>query len=80
MQWRIYRSSTVLNSSLEARARDPAGETSFSGTEAAIWTLSVDSAFWASLINPTNNLLRSSTAMDCGKGGDFGLPGGVAGG
>lgn len=34
----------------------------------------------SSLINPTINLLRSSTATDCGKGRDVGLPGGVAGG
>lgn len=40
----------------------------------------MDSAFWASLIKPTTNALRSSTAMDCGRGGDVGLPGGVAGG
>jgi len=40
----------------------------------------VDSAFWASLISPTTNLLRSSNAMDCGKGGEVGLLGGVAGG
>ena len=40
----------------------------------------MDSAFWASLINPTTNLLRSSTAMDCGKGGNVGLLDSVVGG
>ena len=40
----------------------------------------MDSAFWASLINATINLLRSSTATECGKGGDVGLLGGAVGG
>ena len=53
---------------------------SFSGTEAVVWTLPVDSAFWASLMSPTTNLLKSLTVMDCGNAGDVGLPGGVAGG
>jgi len=40
----------------------------------------VDSAFWASLIKPITSFLRSSTATNCGRDGDVGLPGGVAGG
>lgn len=76
----LYCSSMVLKSSLEARALGPEGAMSFSGTEAVVWTSPMDSTFWASLISPTTNLLRSSTVMDCGNGGDVGLPGGVAGG
>ena len=70
----------VLYSSLEARAPGPAGAMFFSGMEAVVWTSPVDSAFWASLISPTTNLLRSSTVMNWGNGVDMGLPGGVAGG
>ncbi len=44
------------------------------------WTLSVDSASWASSFSPITNLLRSPTLIDCGKGGDIGLPGGGAAG
>ncbi len=32
------------------------------------------------LISPTTNLLRFSTVIDCGKGGDIGLPGDGAAG